>query len=139
MFCQKRYVTTKRFGLEGGEVTIPALHTMIETVAAQGVNEIAIGMPHRGRLNTLVNIVQKPFTAVFSEFGGESFKPDDVQGSGDVEVPSRHLDRRGHRRPQRAPVVAAQSRRTWRRSIPSSSARCAHARTPPATRSGAVR
>jgi 2-oxoglutarate dehydrogenase E1 component len=85
VFCQKRYVTTKRFGLEGGEVTIPALHTVIETVAAQGVKEIAIGMPHRGRLNTLVNIVQKPFTAVFSEFGGESFKPDDVQGSGDVK------------------------------------------------------
>ena len=51
----------------------------------QGVNEIAIGMPHRGRLNTLVNIVKKPLTAVFSEFGGESFKPDDVQGSGDVK------------------------------------------------------
>ena len=50
-----------------------------------GVVEIAIGMPHRGRLNTLVNIVKKPFTAVFSEFGGESFKPDDVQGSGDVK------------------------------------------------------
>jgi 2-oxoglutarate dehydrogenase E1 component len=85
VFCQKRYVTTKRFGLEGGEVTIPALHAVIETVAAQGVVEFAIGMPHRGRLNTLVNIVQKPFTAVFSEFGGESFKPDDVQGSGDVK------------------------------------------------------
>ena len=85
VFCQKRYVTTKRFGLEGGEVTIPALHAVIETVAAQGVVEVAIGMPHRGRLNTLVNIVQKPFTAVFSEFGGESFKPDDVQGSGDVK------------------------------------------------------
>src|SRR5690242_19726348 len=84
-FCQKRYVTTKRFGLEGGEITIPALHTMIETVAAQGVVEVAIGMPHRGRLNTLVNIVKKPFTAVFSEFGGESFKPDSVQGSGDVK------------------------------------------------------
>ncbi len=84
-FCQKRYVTTKRFGLEGGEVTIPALHAIIATVAAQGVKEIAIGMPHRGRLNTLVNIVKKPFTAVFSEFGGESFKPDDVQGSGDVK------------------------------------------------------
>ena len=49
-FCQKRYVTTKRFGLEGGEITIPALHAMIETVAAQGVVEVAIGMPHRGRL-----------------------------------------------------------------------------------------
>jgi 2-oxoglutarate dehydrogenase E1 component len=84
-FCQKRYVTTKRFGLEGGEVTIPALHAIIETVVSAGVSEIAIGMPHRGRLNTLVNIVKKPLTAVFSEFGGESFKPDDVQGSGDVK------------------------------------------------------
>ncbi|HEY6431403.1 MAG TPA: 2-oxoglutarate dehydrogenase E1 component, partial [Acetobacteraceae bacterium] len=84
-FCQKRYVTTKRFGLEGGEVIIPALHAMIEVAAAEGVTEIAIGMPHRGRLNTLVNIVKKPLTALFSEFGGESFKPDDVQGSGDVK------------------------------------------------------
>jgi len=84
-FCQKRYVTTKRFGLEGGEVTIPAIHTIIETAAAGGLNEVAIGMPHRGRLNTLVNIVKKPLTALFSEFGGESFKPDDVQGSGDVK------------------------------------------------------
>jgi 2-oxoglutarate dehydrogenase E1 component len=84
-FCQKRYVTTKRFGLEGGEVTIPAVHAIIETAAQAGVQEIAIGMPHRGRLNTLVNIVRKPLTAVFSEFGGESFKPEDVQGSGDVK------------------------------------------------------
>ncbi len=84
-FCQKRYVGTKRFGLEGGDVTIPALHTIIETVAATGTREIAIGMPHRGRLNTLVNIVKKPLTALFSEFAGASFKPDDVQGSGDVK------------------------------------------------------
>jgi 2-oxoglutarate dehydrogenase E1 component len=84
-FCQRRYVTTKRFGLEGGEATIPALHAIIEVVVGEGVNEIAIGMPHRGRLNTLVNIVEKPLTALFSEFGGESFKPDDVQGSGDVK------------------------------------------------------
>jgi 2-oxoglutarate dehydrogenase E1 component len=84
-FCQKRYVGTKRFGLEGGEVTIPALHAIIETVAATGTKEIAIGMPHRGRLNTLVNIVKKPLSALFSEFAGASFKPDDVQGSGDVK------------------------------------------------------
>jgi 2-oxoglutarate dehydrogenase E1 component len=84
-FCQKRYVTTKRFGLEGGEITIPALHAIIDVAAAGGVVEVAIGMPHRGRLNTLVNIVKKPLTALFSEFGGESFKPDDVQGSGDVK------------------------------------------------------
>jgi 2-oxoglutarate dehydrogenase E1 component len=84
-FCQKRYVTTKRFGLEGGESAIPAMHAIIEIAAAAGVKEVAIGMPHRGRLNTLVNIVKKPLTALFSEFGGESFKPDDVQGSGDVK------------------------------------------------------
>jgi 2-oxoglutarate dehydrogenase E1 component len=84
-FCQRRYVGTKRFGLEGGESTIPALHAIIETAAENGVREIAIGMPHRGRLNTLVNIVQKPLTALFSEFGGESAKPNDVQGSGDVK------------------------------------------------------
>ncbi|RYY13025.1 MAG: 2-oxoglutarate dehydrogenase E1 component, partial [Alphaproteobacteria bacterium] len=84
-FCQRRYVGTKRFGLEGGEVTIPALHAIIETAATAGVSEIAIGMPHRGRLNTLVNIVRKPFTAVFSEFGGASSQPDSVQGSGDVK------------------------------------------------------
>ena len=98
-FCQKRYVTTKRFGLEGGEASIPALHTIIETVASAGVSEIAIGMPHRGRLNTLVNIVRKPLTAVFSEFGGESFKPDDVQGSGDVKYHLRHVHRYRCRRP----------------------------------------
>jgi 2-oxoglutarate dehydrogenase E1 component len=84
-FCQRRYVGTKRFGLEGGESTIPALHAIIETAANDGVNEIAIGMPHRGRLNTLVNIVKKPLVALFSEFGGESAKPEDVQGSGDVK------------------------------------------------------
>ncbi len=84
-FCQRRFVGTKRFGLEGGEVTIPAMHALIDVAAQAGVNEIAIGMPHRGRLNTLVNIVRKPFTAVFSEFGGASSQPDDVQGSGDVK------------------------------------------------------
>ena len=84
-FCQKRYVGTKRFGLEGGEVAIPALHTIIDQAARDGVRSVAIGMPHRGRLNTLVNVVRKPYTAVFSEFAGASFKPDDVQGSGDVK------------------------------------------------------
>jgi len=84
-FCQKKFVGTKRFGLEGGEVTIPSMHAIIASAAEAGVQEIAIGMPHRGRLNTLVNIVKKPFTQVFSEFGGASSKPDDVQGSGDVK------------------------------------------------------
>ncbi len=98
-FCQRRYVGTKRFGLEGAEVTIPALQAIIGTAASDGVVEIAIGMPHRGRLNTLVNVVKKPFTAVFSEFGGTSFKPEDVQGSGDVKYhlgTSTDLEIAGH-------------------------------------------
>jgi 2-oxoglutarate dehydrogenase E1 component len=84
-FCAKKYVGTKRFGLEGGEVTIPAVQTVIETAADSGADEIVIGMAHRGRLNTLVNVVKKPFTRVFAEFKGVSANPDDVQGSGDVK------------------------------------------------------
>ncbi|MBL6080492.1 2-oxoglutarate dehydrogenase E1 component [Belnapia sp. T18] len=84
-FCARKYVSTKRFGLEGGESTIPAIQAVIETAAAAGVNEIAIGMAHRGRLNVLVNVVKKPFTQVFSEFKGVGANPDDVQGSGDVK------------------------------------------------------
>ncbi|MFC3123902.1 2-oxoglutarate dehydrogenase E1 component [Pseudoroseomonas globiformis] len=84
-FCARKYVGTKRFGLEGGEVTIPAVQTVIETAANGGANEIVIGMAHRGRLNTLVNVVKKPFTKVFAEFKGISANPDDVQGSGDVK------------------------------------------------------
>ncbi|MGX9966860.1 2-oxoglutarate dehydrogenase E1 component [Roseomonas sp. F4] len=84
-FCAKKYATTKRFGLEGGESTIPAIQSVIEVAASQGVNEVTIGMAHRGRLNVLVNVVKKPFTAVFSEFKGSSAHPDDVQGSGDVK------------------------------------------------------
>ena len=85
VFCQRKFVGTKRFGLEGGESLIPAVRTAIEVAAQAGVVEIAIGMPHRGRLNTLVNIMKKPFSAVFSEFQGASSHPDDVQGSGDVK------------------------------------------------------
>jgi 2-oxoglutarate dehydrogenase E1 component len=85
VFCQKKFVGTKRFGLEGGESVIPAVRTAIEVAAEAGVVEVAIGMPHRGRLNTLVNIMKKPFSAVFSEFQGNLSSPDDVQGSGDVK------------------------------------------------------
>jgi len=84
-FCARKYVGTKRFGLEGGESTIPAIEAVIETAAKGGVNEIAIGMAHRGRLNVLVNVVKKPFVQVFSEFKGVGANPDDVQGSGDVK------------------------------------------------------
>ncbi|QYU70619.1 2-oxoglutarate dehydrogenase E1 component [Leptolyngbya sp. 15MV] len=84
-FCARKYATTKRFGLEGGESTIPAIEAVIETAAQLGVNEVTIGMAHRGRLNVLVNVVRKPYSAVFSEFRGSSANPEDVQGSGDVK------------------------------------------------------
>ncbi|GGJ03248.1 2-oxoglutarate dehydrogenase E1 component [Neoroseomonas lacus] len=84
-FCARKFVGTKRFGLEGGESTIPAIQSVIETAAIGGVKEIAIGMAHRGRLNVLVNVVKKPFVQVFSEFKGVGANPDDVQGSGDVK------------------------------------------------------
>ncbi|MBO1323771.1 2-oxoglutarate dehydrogenase E1 component [Acetobacter sp. TBRC 12305] len=84
-FCQKRYVGAKRFGLEGGEISIPSLHAIIDQAASQGVTSVAIGMAHRGRLNTLVNVVRKPYVAIFNEFAGGSFKPDNVDGSGDVK------------------------------------------------------
>ncbi len=84
-FCARKYATTKRFGLEGGESTIPAIEEVIAQAARDGVGEIAIGMAHRGRLNVLANVVRKPFAQVFSEFKGFSSNPDDVQGSGDVK------------------------------------------------------
>ncbi|WP_135466656.1 2-oxoglutarate dehydrogenase E1 component [Crenalkalicoccus roseus] len=84
-FCARKFVGTKRFGLEGGESTIPALEAVIETAAKAGVREIAIGMAHRGRLNVLVNVMRKPFVQVFSEFHGVAAHPNDVQGSGDVK------------------------------------------------------
>ncbi|MCG2841572.1 2-oxoglutarate dehydrogenase E1 component [Sandaracinobacter sp. RS1-74] len=84
-FLARKYVGTKRFGLEGGEAAIPALESIIKVGGAQGVNEIVIGMPHRGRLNVLANVMQKPFKVIFHEFSGGSSNPDDVGGSGDVK------------------------------------------------------
>ncbi|MFC7735044.1 2-oxoglutarate dehydrogenase E1 component [Roseomonas sp. GCM10028921] len=83
-YCARKFVGTKRFGLEGGESTIPALQAIIAEGAKAGVNEIAIGMAHRGRLSTLVNVVKKSFTQVFAEFKGAGHA-EDVQGSGDVK------------------------------------------------------
>ncbi|MFC0410712.1 2-oxoglutarate dehydrogenase E1 component [Roseomonas elaeocarpi] len=84
-FCAKKYVGTKRFGLEGGEATIPAVQAVIETAAKGGVSEVVIGMAHRGRLNTLVNVVRKPYVQLLSEFKGVSANPESFQGSGDVK------------------------------------------------------
>jgi 2-oxoglutarate dehydrogenase E1 component len=84
-FCAKKYVGTKRFGLDGGESMIPALESVIKYGGAMGVREIVFGMAHRGRLNVLTNVMAKPFRVIFHEFGGGSDNPDDVSGSGDVK------------------------------------------------------
>ncbi len=84
-FLGRKYVGTKRFGLDGGEAAVPALESIIKVGGANGVKEIVIGMPHRGRLNVLALVMQKPLQAIFHEFGGGSSNPDDVGGSGDVK------------------------------------------------------
>ena len=84
-FLGRKYVGTKRFGLDGGEAMIPALESVIKYGGQMGVNEIVFGMAHRGRLNMLTNVMGKPYRAVFNEFSGGSANPEDVGGSGDVK------------------------------------------------------
>jgi 2-oxoglutarate dehydrogenase E1 component len=84
-FSDIKYTGTKRFGLEGGEAMVPALEQIIKRGGQLGVKEIVVGMAHRGRLNVLANVMGKPHRAIFNEFKGGSFKPDDVEGSGDVK------------------------------------------------------
>jgi 2-oxoglutarate dehydrogenase E1 component len=84
-FLHVKYMGTKRFGLDGGESLIPAMEQIIKRGGALGVRDIVIGMPHRGRLSVLANVMQKPYRAIFNEFQGGSSKPEDVDGSGDVK------------------------------------------------------
>ena len=84
-FLAKKYVGTKRFGLDGGESMIPALESVIKYGGAMGVTEINVGMAHRGRLNVLSNVMGKPYRAIFHEFAGGATNPADVGGSGDVK------------------------------------------------------
>jgi 2-oxoglutarate dehydrogenase E1 component len=84
-FCHVKFMGTKRFGLDGGEALIPAMEQIIKRGGALGVRDIVIGMPHRGRLSVLANVMGKPYRAIFNEFQGGSFKPEDVDGSGDVK------------------------------------------------------
>ncbi len=84
-FLGRKYVGTKRFGLDGGESMIPAMESVIKYGGQMGVNEIVIGMAHRGRLNVLANVMAKPLRVIFHEFAGGSANPDDIGGSGDVK------------------------------------------------------
>ncbi|WP_127521305.1 2-oxoglutarate dehydrogenase E1 component [Mesorhizobium sp. Z1-4] len=84
-FIDVKYKGTKRFGLDGGESLIPALEQIIKRGGAMGLKEVVLGMAHRGRLNVLSQVMAKPHRAIFHEFKGGSFAPDDVEGSGDVK------------------------------------------------------
>ena len=84
-FLDVKYTGTKRFGLDGGESLVPALEQVIKRGGQLGLKEIVIGMPHRGRLNVLANVMAKPYRAIFNEFKGGSAHPDEVEGSGDVK------------------------------------------------------
>ena len=84
-FIDVKYKGTKRFGLDGGESLIPALEQIIKRGGALGLQEIVLGMAHRGRLNVLSQVMAKPHRAIFHEFKGGSYAPDDVEGSGDVK------------------------------------------------------
>ncbi|MCZ7418880.1 multifunctional oxoglutarate decarboxylase/oxoglutarate dehydrogenase thiamine pyrophosphate-binding subunit/dihydrolipoyllysine-residue succinyltransferase subunit [Verrucosispora sp. WMMA2121] len=90
-FLQTKYVGQKRFSLEGGESLIPLLGEVLENAAEGGLDEVVIGMAHRGRLNVLANIVGKPYEKIFSEFEGH-LDPRSTQGSGDVKY---HLGQNG--------------------------------------------
>ena len=84
-FLARKYVGTKRFGLDGGEAAVPALEAVIKYGGQYGVTEIDVGMAHRGRLNILANVMGKSAQAIFHEFAGGATNPADVGGSGDVK------------------------------------------------------
>ncbi len=90
-FLQTKFVGQKRFSLEGSETTIPLIDEICEAAADQGLDEVTIGMAHRGRLNVLANIVGKGYSQIFREFEG-NIDPRTVQGSGDVKY---HLGAEG--------------------------------------------
>ena len=97
-FIQSRYPGQKRFSLEGAESLIPAVHAVAELAPELGIVELVMGMAHRGRLNVLANILDKPYPVIFSEFE-DNFIPDTVGGDGDVKYHrgfgSTHVNRAG--------------------------------------------
>lgn len=90
-FLQTKFVGQKRFSLEGGESVIPLLDAIISSAAESNLDEVCVGMPHRGRLNVLANIAGKSYGQIFQEFQGH-YKDNEVHGSGDVKY---HLGTEG--------------------------------------------
>ncbi|MFT6084234.1 MAG: 2-oxoglutarate dehydrogenase E1 component [Alphaproteobacteria bacterium] len=93
-FLHTKYMGTKRFGLDGGESLIPGMEQMMVTASNLGVVDIVFGMPHRGRLNVLSAVMEKPYVKILNEFQGGSANPEDIGGSGDVKY---HLGASGDR------------------------------------------
>ena len=91
-FLATKYVGQKRFSLEGAETVIPMMDAGIDQAAEHGLDEVVVGMPHRGRLNVLANIVGKPYSQIFTEFEG-NLNPSEAHGSGDVKY---HLGATGN-------------------------------------------
>src|SRR6266403_2058413 len=96
-FLQARYPGQKRFSLEGGEALVPLLDALVEETARLEVAEVVLGMAHRGRLNVLAHVLEKPYEMIFAEVEGAPL-PDDSLGDGDVKY---HLGY-SHDRPTRA-------------------------------------
>ena len=108
-FLHAKFVGQKRFSLEGAEALIPLLDTLVEDAAAAGVDEMVMGMPHRGRLNVLAHILRKPYELILGEFEG-SFLPWDVQRRRRRQVPSRLFARpHGAQRAHHPPVDERES------------------------------
>ena len=84
-FLHKKYAGTKRFGLDGSESVVPAIEQILKRGSQLGMKEVVIAMAHRGRLNLLYNILNKPFRAIISEFLGNQSNPEEAGGSGDVK------------------------------------------------------
>jgi 2-oxoglutarate dehydrogenase E1 component len=84
-YLDTKYRGTKRFGLDGGESLVPMMEQIFKRGAQLGLEEVVLGMAHRGRLNVLANIMEKPYAQIFAEFEGTASNPDSVQGSGDVK------------------------------------------------------
>ncbi len=127
-FLQTKFVGQKRFSLEGGESVIALLDRILCRAATEGMDEVCIGMPHRGRLNVLANIAGKSYGQIFREFEGKQ-DPRSVQGSGDVKY---HLGTEGEFHTEdgsSTKVYLARTRATSRRSTPSSRASPGPSRT----------
>jgi 2-oxoglutarate dehydrogenase E1 component len=103
-FLQTKYVGQKRFSLEGAETVIALLDAVLSAAAGQDLDEVVIGMPHRGRLNVLANIVGKPYAKIFNEFEG-NIDPGTAQGSGDVKY---HLGAHGTYRSPEGKQIAVE-------------------------------